>query len=194
MTPLVTERLLLRDWRAADVEPMLALSTDPEVMHHFPRVMTRDEVLAFVVRQRRLLRAGRPGLFAVATRDDHHFLGFTGLAVPRFEAPFTPCVEVGWRLARWAWGHGYATEAAEAALRHGFETLELDEVVSFTSVANQRSRAVMRRLGMHHDPAEDFDHPSVEVGHELRRHVLYRLTRDEWRSRPDTPDSPDTPD
>ena len=96
-----------------------------------------------------------------AVRDSGTFIGFVGLAEPRFEAPFTPCVEIGWRLRRDAWGHGYATEAAEAVLAHGFETLHLPEIVSFTTVANEPSQAVMRRLGMHHDPADDFDHPSV---------------------------------
>ena len=102
------------------------------------------------------------------------FVGFTGLAVPSFEAPFTPAVEVGWRLARPAWGHGYATEAARASLAYGFGELGLEEVVSFTSVGNARSRAVMERLGMTHDRAGDFQHPLLAPGDPLRPHVLYR--------------------
>src|SRR4051794_7961025 len=162
---------------------MLALSTDPEVMRYFPRPMTAEEVHEFVTRHRELLAAGRPGLFAVETRADGRFIGFVGLAEPTFEAPFTPCVEVGWRLVKAAWRRGYATEAARAALDHGFDTLGLDEVVSFTAVVNTPSMAVMRTLGMRRDPAEDFDHPRVEPGHVLRRHVLYRLRADErqWR-------------
>ena len=115
--------------------------------------------------------------------DTGGFIGFTGLSAPSFEAPFTPAVEVGWRLAPDAWGNGFATEAAEAALRFGFETIGLDEIVSFTVPANVRSRAVMERLGMTHDLADDFDHPRFPEGHRLRRHVLYRLDRATWRAR-----------
>ncbi len=176
---LSTERLLLRSWRDEDEAPMLALSTDPEVMRHFPRPMTAEEVHAFVVRNRSALEEGRPGLYAVERRHDRRFIGFVGLAVPAYPLPFSPCVEIGWRLMREAWGHGYATEAAHAALRHGFDTLRLAEIVSFTAVGNEPSRAVMRRLGMRRDPTEDFDHPRVEPGHPVRRHVLYRLRREE---------------
>ncbi len=179
-TNLTTERLLLRTWTDDDVEPMHELSSDPAVMRFFPRPMTLDEVHAFVVRQRSRLAAGRPGLYAVESFADRRFLGFVGLAEPRFEAPFTPCVEIGWRLLREAWGHGYATEAARTVLAHGFGTLGLQEIVSFTAVPNEPSQAVMRRLGMHTDPAEDFDHPALEEGHWLQRHVLYRLTAPEW--------------
>jgi RimJ/RimL family protein N-acetyltransferase len=180
---LVTERLVLRSWLPTDVEPVTALSADPEVMRFFPRPSTREEIARLIDRQRANLGAGRPGLYAVERRDDERVLGFVGLAVPSFEAPFTPCVEVGWRLARDAWGRGYATEAATAALDHGFSALGLDGVVSFTAVANEPSRAVMRRLGMRHDPADDFDHPSIEPGHPLRRHVLYRLAAVDWQAR-----------
>jgi ribosomal-protein-alanine N-acetyltransferase len=109
------------------------------------------------------------------------FAGCVGLRAVSFDAPFTPCVEVLWRLARWAWGHGYATEAARAALRYGFGTLGLGEIVSFTTVANTRSQHVMTRLGMTHDPADDFDHPRLPPGHPLRRHVLFRITPDRVR-------------
>jgi RimJ/RimL family protein N-acetyltransferase len=176
---ITTSRLTLRSWGNEDAAAMLALSTDPEVMRYFPRPMTAEQVHEFVTRHRALLAAGRPGLFAVETRADGRFIGFVGLAEATFEAPFMPCVEVGWRLVRAAWGQGYATEAARAALDHGFDALGLDEVVSFTAVVNTPSIAVMRRLGMHRDPAEDFDHPRVEPGHVLRRHVLYRLRADE---------------
>jgi RimJ/RimL family protein N-acetyltransferase len=181
---LLTPRLALRSWRDGDEAPMLAMSTDPEVMRYFPRVMTPEEVSAFIVRQRSLLAAGKPGLYAVDRRDDGSFIGFVGLATQTFDAPFTPAVEVGWRLVGAAWGHGFATEAARAALRHGFEDLGLPEVVSMTAVLNERSIAVMRRLGMHRDPADDFDHPRVPEGHEVRRHVLYRLRLDEWKAGP----------
>ena len=179
---LTTERLVLGSWDDEAADGLHALSNDPEVMRHFPAHATREQVDGLVARHRDNLAAGRPGLYAVRVAGTRLFIGFVGLATPSFDAPFTPCVEIGWRLRRDAWGQGYATEAARAALAHGFETLGLREIVSFTAVANEPSIAVMRRLGMHTDPAEDFDHPSVAEGHHLRRHVLYRLGAEEWRS------------
>jgi len=177
---LETERLLLRDWHPADRGPFAALNADPRVMEHFPSRLTRAESDAFIKRMRERWTAEGFGLWAVERRADGRFLGFTGLAAPTFEAHVTPCVEVGWRFAVEAWGHGYATEAARAALRFGFEDLDLAEIVSFTVPANTRSRAVMERLGMTHDPADDFDHPRLPEGHPLRRHVLYRLAHARW--------------
>lgn len=178
---LNTERLALGDWTEADVAALAVLSADPGTMRYFPALPSRQQIEEMVARQRAALAAGRPGLFAVRTSAEGRFLGFVGLAETRFDAFFTPCVEIGWRLARDAWGHGYATEAARAVLEHGFVTLGLPEIVSFTAVLNQPSQAVMRRLGMHSDPEEDFDHPRVESGHPLQRHVLYRLRAEEWR-------------
>jgi RimJ/RimL family protein N-acetyltransferase len=179
---LTTERLVLGTWSDEDAEGLLELSTDVEVMRHFPALATRAQIRTLVAKHQENLAAGRPGLYAVRVGLTGAFMGFVGLATPSFDAPFMPCVEIGWRLRRDAWGHGYATEAARAVLAHGFGTLGLDEVVSFTAVVNTRSIAVMRRLGMHTDPAEDFDHPSVAEGHPVRRHVLYRLSADEWRT------------
>jgi RimJ/RimL family protein N-acetyltransferase len=122
-------------------------------------------------------------LWALELRDAGEFLGFTGLETQSFLAHFTPAVEVGWRLARSAWSNGYATEAAHASLAFGLEDVGLGEIVSTTSVANLRSRAVMRRLGMTNDPTDDFDHPELEEGHHLRRHVLYRMSADDWARR-----------
>jgi RimJ/RimL family protein N-acetyltransferase len=175
MSELRTERLLLRRWRMSDREPFAALNADSEVMRYFPRPLTRQasDRLAELI-DADLERQGW-GLWALEQRATGHFLGFTGLSRPTFEASFTPAVEIGWRLARAAWGCGFATEAARAAAAFAFDALNLDELVSFTAEPNARSRAVMRRLGMRHDPAEDFDHPHVPAG-ELRRHVLYRLT------------------
>jgi RimJ/RimL family protein N-acetyltransferase len=119
----------------------------------------------------------------VEVNDGAAFVGFVGLQHVNFEAPFAPAVEIGWRLARSAWGHGYATEAALATLEFGFEALELREIVACTTPANLRSRAVMERLGMTRDPREDFDHPEVAAGHPLCRHVLYRLDAAAWRTR-----------
>lgn len=172
-----TERLLLRQWREDDRDPFAAMNADPEVMRHFPSVLDREASDAVLDRLRAAVDEQGWGLWAVERLDTGQLLGFTGLSVPRHPLPFMPCVEVGWRLARSAWGHGFATEAAREALRVGFDKLGLDEVVSFAVVGNTASRAVMERLGLTRDPADDFDHPALPVGHPLRRHVLYRLRR-----------------
>jgi ribosomal-protein-alanine N-acetyltransferase len=176
---LETERLLLRQWRAEDRAPFAALNADPAVMEHFPAPLTRAESDAFADRVEELIAQQGWGLWAMQEHATGRFLGFTGLAYPRFDAPFGPAVEIGWRLARDAWGQGLATEAACAATAFAFDELALDEIVSFTAAPNERSRAVMRRLGMRHDPADDFDHPLVEQAR-LRRHVLYRLRAANW--------------
>jgi len=146
-------------------------------MEHFPATLTRAESDAFAARVRSEMEGRGFGLWAVEAPGVAPFMGFTGLAVPRFEAHFVPCVEIGWRIAREHWGRGYAPEAASKSLAHAFGPLGLDEVVSFTAVGNLRSRRVMEKLGMTHDPADDFDHPSLAPGHPLRRHVLYRIRR-----------------
>jgi RimJ/RimL family protein N-acetyltransferase len=171
----VTERLHLRRWREADRAPFAALNADPEVMEFFPSTLDSAASDAFADRIAQHVDEHGWGLWAVEVRETGRFIGFAGLAVPRFEARFTPAVEVGWRLSRDAWGFGYATEAARAAVAVGFAELGLTEIVSFTAVGNVRSRAVMERIGMTHDPADDFDHPALPAGHRLQRHVLYRL-------------------
>lgn len=182
---LRTERLLLRQWRAADRAPWAALNADPEVMRHFPSTHTRQESDHWAeVNESRIAEQGW-GLWAVEVlpgdgREGVPFIGFTGLAVPGFEADFTPCVEVGWRLAREHWGRGYAPEAARAAMDFGFDVLGLDEIVSFTYVGNTSSRRVMEKLGM--GLVGEFDHPSLP-GHRLERHVRYRLTAPATRGR-----------
>ncbi|HUR77353.1 MAG TPA: GNAT family N-acetyltransferase [Acidimicrobiales bacterium] len=168
-----TERLILRRWRDADRSPFAALNQDPEVMEHFVSPLTRAQSDDFVDRIEAHFDAHRWGLWAVEVVDSGAFIGYVGLWPPNF----MPAVEVGWRLCKESWGRGYATEAARAAIDDGFERLGLDEIVSFTAVANVRSRRVMQKLGMQRDPAEDFDHPNVAEGHPLRRHVLYRLRR-----------------
>jgi RimJ/RimL family protein N-acetyltransferase len=172
-----TDRLLLRRWRPEDRAPFAALNADPEVMEHFPARLTRAESDAFVDRIETGFAEHGFGLWAVEVQATGEFIGFTGLSVPSFDAPFTPAVEIGWRLARPAWGHGYASEAARGALDAAFTRYGLAEVVSFTSVDNVRSQAVMRRIGMTHDPADDFDHPRLPPGDRLQRHVLYRAAR-----------------
>lgn len=174
MAELRTPRLVLRQWREADLEPFAALNADLEVMRYFPAPLTREESDALAERARSGISARGWGLWVLELIEGASFIGFVGLAEPRFDAHFTPTVEVGWRLAREQWGQGYATEAARAAVEFGFVELELDEIVSFTSVLNERSRRVMERLGMTHDPADDFPHPLVADG-PLRPHVLYRL-------------------
>ena len=172
---LRTPRLVLRRWRASDQAPFAALNADPEVMRHFPAVLSRGESDALAGAIEANLAARGFGMWALEIPQVAPFAGFVGLNEPGFTAPFTPCVEIGWRLAAAYWGRGYATEAARAVLAHAWERLGLDEVVAFTAAGNVRSRGVMLRLGMRHDPADDFDHPRVPVGHEVRRHVLYRI-------------------
>lgn len=180
---LRTERLLFRAWRQSDLLPFAALNADREVMEHFPGTLTRELSNALAAGIRAHFERHGFGLWALEAPGAVEFLGFTGLSVPRFDAHFTPCVEVGWRLAREHWGHGYATEAARAALRFGFERLELAEIVSFTVPANGRSRRVMEKLGLRHEAQDDFAHPGLPIGHALRRHVLYRMTKDAWAAR-----------
>ena len=168
-------RVRLRRWRDADRAPFAALNADPRVMEFFPTRPDRRQSDALVDRFESHFAEHGFGLWAVEVPGIAAFIGFVGLSIPGFAAHFTPCVEIGWRLAFDHWGRGYATEAARLVVAHGFGPLGLAAVVSFTSVANRRSQAVMERLGMRRDPAEDFDHLGLPDGHPLRRHVLYRL-------------------
>lgn len=177
MSEFCTPRLLLRHWREEDVEPFAEMGADPDVMEHFPAMLSRAESEAWVERVGSDLEQRGWGLWALEELATRRFLGFTGLNVPGFDAPFLPATEIGWRLRRDAWGRGYATEAARGALAVAFEDLELDELVSFTAVSNTRSQAVMDRIGMTRDPAEDFLHPGIAEDSPVRPHVLYRLTR-----------------
>ena len=179
MTELRTPRLLLRQWQEDDLEPFAALNADPEVMRHFPAPLTRSQSDAFASRARAHIGVLGWGLWAVEV-EHAPFVGFVGLSEARLDAHFTPAVEVGWRLAREHWGKGYATEGARAALAFAFDELRLPEIVSFTTVANDRSRRVMERLGLTHDPADDFDHPRLAPDDPVRPHVLYRLSRANW--------------
>jgi 3-dehydroquinate dehydratase / shikimate dehydrogenase len=172
-----TERLLLRQWKQSDLAVFAKMNADPKVMEFFPALLTETESNALAERiQARIAEAGF-GLWAVEIPGLASFIGYVGLSMPRFDAHFTPCVEIGWRLAFDHWGKGYASEAARTVLRHGIEQLELSEIVSFTSTGNQRSRAVMERIGMAYSPDDDFDHPSLSTDHPLCRHVLYRYFR-----------------
>lgn len=176
-----TERLLLRGWRDGDRDAWAAINADPVVMATIGPLLTRQQADVFVDRMVATWAERGFGLWCVDLEGE--CIGFTGLNAPWFETSFTPCVEVGWRLASQRWGHGYAPEAARAALAFGFGDLGLDEIVSFTAVINSNSRRVMDKLGMTRDPTCTFDHPGVAVGWEhLRRHVLYRLTVTDWRN------------
>ncbi len=177
MTPIETERLLIRTWRPGDRAPYAALNADPAVMRHFPKPLSREESDAMVTRLEAHQEARGFTFWAVEEKDSGDFVGSIGLLVPGFRAPFTPCVEIGWRLAARHWGKGYASEGAAACLAHGFGPLGLDEIVSFTVPANEPSWKVMRRIGMRRDEDGDFDHPGLPEGHPLRRHLLYRKRR-----------------
>lgn len=178
-TPLSTQRLLLRPWRAEDAAPFAALNADLEVMRHFPARLSRLESDALIERIVYHMETNGWGLWAIEAPNVAPFIGFCGLWTVSFEAPFTPAIEIGWRLARPYWHKGYAFEAAQAAMNFGFETLGLDEIVSFTIPANVRSWRLMERLGMTHNPADDFLHPRLPEGHPMRPHVLYRKTREQ---------------
>ncbi|MEJ8646197.1 GNAT family N-acetyltransferase [Streptomyces sp. MS1.HAVA.3] len=173
MSELRTERLALRGWRESDLEPWAALNADPEVREYFPGVLTREQSEASAARFQADIDQRGWGWWAVEVAATGEFIGFAGLDPVDEDMPFTG-VEAGWRLARSAWGHGFATEAALAAVAFGFETLALPEILAVTTATNVRSQAVMRRIGMTHDPAEDFDDLSVPDG-PLRPNVVYRL-------------------
>jgi RimJ/RimL family protein N-acetyltransferase len=177
---LHTPRLVLRTWRDDDLDAWAAMNADPRVMEHFPKLLDRAESDAMAVRVRDSHAQLGFGLWAVEVPGVTNFAGFVGLSVPRFEAHFTPCVEIGWRLGHAHWGKGYATEAARAALAEGFGRLGLDEIVAMTAVGNRRSRHVMEKLGMTRSADDDFDHPKVPEGNPIRAHVLYRLQRAQW--------------
>ena len=177
---LRTARLQLRRWLPADRALFATLNADPQVMEYFPAVLSRDESDRMVARIEAHFERHGFGFWAVEIPGVSPCAGFIGLAVPALDAPFMPAVEIGWRLAREHWGHGYATEGARAALAFGFSTLGLREIVSFTTTENARSRRVMERIGMRRDAQGDFDHPSFAATHPLRRHVLYRIGAGEF--------------
>jgi RimJ/RimL family protein N-acetyltransferase len=176
-----TQRLHLRQWKESDREPFAAMNADPAVMEYFPSVLNRAASDNSIDAWQAQFAVQGWSIWAAELTQSGCFIGFIGLSVPKRELPFSPCVEVGWRLARPHWGHGYATEGARGALRVGFEQLGLPEIVSFTSVGNYRSRAVMERIGMR-NAREDFEHPGVPEGNPLRRHCLYRITREDFET------------
>ncbi|HVY20851.1 MAG TPA: GNAT family N-acetyltransferase [Bauldia sp.] len=185
MTPKVhieTERLKLRDWTDADREPFAALNADPRVMEFFPTRLDRGTSDALTATIRTNLTRDGYGLYATELKETGEFIGFVGLARPNFEARFMPAIEIGWRLSRRSWGQGLASEAAAAVRDHAFANLGLEALVSFTAEWNQPSRRVMEKIGMTHDPADDFIHPKLPAGHKLAPHVLYRISRRQWQA------------
>jgi ribosomal-protein-alanine N-acetyltransferase len=180
MDSLLTDRLFLRRWLPADRAPFAQLNRDPAVMEFMPALLSTEESSRFVDRIEAHFEQHGFGLWAADLRKSSEFIGYIGLAIPRFESAFTPCTEIGWRLASAYWGRGLATEGARAVLRHAFLSLGLPALVSFTVPANIRSRRVMEKIGMTRDPREDFDHLLLPEGHPLRRHLLYRLDRATW--------------
>ncbi len=177
-----TPRLRLRAWLAADREPFAALNADLQTMRYFPAPITREASDASIDNWQAQIDERGWGNWAVERRDTGAFIGYVGLTVPKRVLPFSPCVEIGWRLMRAHWGQGFATEAARAVLRVGFEEIGLAEIVSFTTLLNLPSRAVMQRIGLV-DAQQNFEHPGVPEGHRFRMHCLYRLRREEWQSR-----------
>lgn len=176
---LETERLRLRQWKLADYRPFAELNADPQVMRFFPRTLSENESNLLAQRIEASISNKGWGFWAVELKKSLRFIGFAGLSTPA-DLPCSPCVEIAWRLARDAWGKGYGTEAARASLQFAFDTLGLEEVVAFTPVGNRASRALMEKLRMR-DSGENFEHPEVPHGHPLREHVLYRITRAQWR-------------
>lgn len=176
---LRTPRLLLREWRDGDIEPFAAMAADAEVMAMLPPPPDRAACEAWIGRMQTRFAGLDFAYWAVELPGEASLIGAIGLSRVTFPAHFTPTVEIGWRLARRYWGQGYATEAARAVVEDGFFRHDLAEIVAFAALSNQRSRAVMARLGMTYDPAEDFDFPVFPDGHRLRRSALYRVRRPE---------------
>ena len=179
MSMLETDRLLLRQWKASDYSEFAKISGDADVMEFYSKLLTVAESDAMADRIRGLIDKRGWGFWAVETLKQKGFIGFVGLHIPSEQLPFSPCVEIGWRIAKEHWGKGYATEAAQAALDYGFSVLGLDEIVSFTTVANLRSQRVMQKVGMS-DTKENFMHPDIDRSHTQCEHVLYKLTKSDW--------------
>jgi RimJ/RimL family protein N-acetyltransferase len=181
VVPLTTERLLLRQWRDSDLAPFARLNADPKVMEWFANPLTAEESAEMARRCQTMISHFGWGLWAVEVPDVAGFIGFVGLALTVMPVPFSPFIEVGWRLDKRYWGNGYAPEGARASLAYAFDTLGQSEILSLTTAGNLKSRRVMEKIGLHRDPADDFDHPRLAAGHPIRPHVLYRITAAEWR-------------
>jgi RimJ/RimL family protein N-acetyltransferase len=182
---LHSPRLVLRTWQPADLRGFAQLNGDPQVMRHFPSVMSRAQSDAMARRMQAHFVEFGFGYWVLERREQPGLMGVLGLQRVRFDAAFTPAVEIGWRLQQVHWRQGYALEAATAVLACAFEQLQLEQVLAFTVPANLPSQALMQRLGMGRDPRDDFEHPLLPAGHPLRPHLLYRLTRGAWQEQQD---------
>mgnify|MGYP000042639662 CR=1 FL=1 len=182
ISELKTERLLLRQWVDQDLSAFAELNSDPETMKFFPAVLSLEESNAMAEKCKSLISERGWGFWAVELKSSGEFIGLVGLHIPKPNFPFSPCVEIGWRLLKEHWGKGYAIEAAQESLVYAFNTLNLNEVVSFTTVSNRRSRSVMQRLGFS-NTHQNFEHPDIEKDHLLSEHVLYKITKQEWQEK-----------
>lgn len=176
-----TDRLILREWLDQDIEPYVELNQDHEVLKYFPRLYTREESTEEIKEFNQLLKNYGYTIYACELKNTNKFIGFVGL-YNRDDLPFSPCVEIGWRLAKQYWGNGYATEAAKKCLEIGFLDCNLEEIVSFTPKINKPSERVMQKIGMLHNPLDDFLHYRVSKDHPLASHVLYRLSSNHYKS------------
>ncbi|NTS76795.1 GNAT family N-acetyltransferase [Catenovulum sp. SM1970] len=175
-----TERLILRQWVDSDLAPFTEMCADKDVMRYFPHTLDEEQCQKMFARIHALIAKRGWGFWAVETKSENQFIGFVGLHTPNEALPFAPCVEIGWRLAKAHWRQGFATEAARASLKHAFEQLKLDEIVSFTATSNIPSQAVMQTIGMQNSQ-QNFFHPDIANGHPLQEHVLYKINKHAWQ-------------
>lgn len=175
-----TDRLVLRDWGSSDLEKMAAINQDPKVMEYFPSLQDLITTKNFIKKIKNHLKNQGYSLYACERKDNKEFIGFIGLLLADFEAPFTPATEIGWRLSSNSWGRGFATEGARAVLDYGFKKLKLNEIVSFAAKNNKKSIRVMEKIGLKHNDKDDFNHPKLSNDSPLKHHVLYRLRREEY--------------
>ncbi len=181
ITELETQRLKLRQWKPSDLPDFAKLNADPAVMEYFPSTLSETDSNAIAEKCRSLIIERGWSFWAVEEKSSNQFIGFVGLHTPKDSLPCAPCVEIGWRLSKRFWNRGYASEAAQSALAFAFEALRLEEVVSFTTVSNQRSKNVMKRIGMTNSH-KNFHHPDLPDTHPLAEHVLYTITREQWQA------------
>lgn len=182
---LTTDRLILRTWQVTDIPAMAAISADPQVMEFFPAIQDKEATIKLTNHNNDHYEKYGYAFYALEIKATGEFIGFVGLNHPPYEIPNfkpkgSPVVEIGWRLAARHWNQGYATEAARAVLEHAFTQLKLDEIISFTAAINTKSRHIMEKIGLQHDKTDDFDHPKIAENDRLKKHVLYRLTRDKY--------------
>ena len=175
-----TDRLILRTWVDADLESMFAINQDPKVMEYFPELQDLETTKKLIVRINSHFEKYGYTVYATERKDSGEFIGFIGLFTPEFESHFTPATEIGWRLSSNHWGQGFATEGAKAVLDYAFRELKIPEIVSFTAAGNAKSIRVMQKIGLQHNEADDFDHPKLDDTSPLKRHVLYRLSREKY--------------